>query len=92
MPDSTAPAINGMTRKLDWTVFRLIETDLLKGPWVLGERFSICDPYLFTVSQWLEADGVDVGQLPRIIEHRSRVAERAATKRAIAMELEAVTA
>ena len=45
-----------------------------------------------TVAQWLEADGVDVAQLPRVIEHRSRVAERAATRRAIAMELEGVPA
>ena len=74
------------------SVFRLIETDLLKGPWVLGEQFSICDPYLFTLAQWLEADGVDVSQLPRVIEHRSRVAERTATRRAIAMELEGAPA
>jgi glutathione S-transferase len=72
--------------------FRLIETDLLKGPWVLGERFSVCDPYLFTLAQWLELDGVDPGVLPRVVEHRARVAGRAATKRAITMELEGLPA
>ncbi len=34
---------------------------------------SICDPYLFTLAQWLEADGVDVRRLPKVAAHRSRM-------------------
>ena len=30
-----------------------------RGPWVMGETYTICDPYLFTMAQWLEEDGVD---------------------------------
>ena len=29
--------------------FALIERDMLKGPWVMGEQYTICDPYLFTL-------------------------------------------
>ena len=36
--------------------FELIEQHLLQGPWVLGERLSICDPYLFTITGWLKGD------------------------------------
>ena len=25
----------------------------------MGEDYTICDPYLFTLAQWMEADGVD---------------------------------
>ena len=68
------------------TAFQLIEDRLLKGPWVLGDAFSVCDAYLFTLAQWLEADGVDIANLPRVIEHRRRVSQREAVIRAIEAE------
>jgi glutathione S-transferase len=67
--------------------FALIESTMFKGPWVMGETYTICDPYLFTVSQWLEADGVDPRLVPRVIDHRRRMSERSAVRRAIAVEL-----
>ena len=67
-------------------VFELIEQGMLKGPWVMGERYTVCDPYLFTLAQWLEGDGVDTAQFPRVLDHRRRVADRPATQRAIAAE------
>jgi len=66
--------------------FGLIENGMLKGPWVLGDAYSICDAYLFTVAQWMEADGLDPALYPRVIDHRRRVSERPATMRAIAAE------
>jgi glutathione S-transferase len=60
---------------------------MLEGPWVMGERYTICDPYLFTLAQWLEADGVDPKRIPKVIDHRRRVGERAAVRKAIADEL-----
>ena len=66
--------------------FELIEQHMLAGPWVMGERYSICDPYLFTVAQWLEGDGVDLERIPRVVDHRRRMSERAAVQRAIAAE------
>jgi glutathione S-transferase len=67
--------------------FALIENTMFRGPWVMGETYTICDPYLFTVAQWLEADGVDPSLLPRVIDHRRRMSERPAVRRAIAAEL-----
>jgi glutathione S-transferase len=67
--------------------YDLIEHDMLKGPWVMGERYTIADPYLFTLAQWLEQDGVDPKRIPKVMDHRRRVGERAATKKAIAAEL-----
>ena len=37
--------------------FELIERKLLKGPWVMGEQYTICDPYLFTIGTWIEGEG-----------------------------------
>jgi len=83
-------AIAAMQRKVPQSVgdsFALIEREMLKGPWVMGERYTICDPYLFTLAQWLEADGVDPGRIPRVIDHRRRMSERATVKKAIAQEV-----
>ncbi|MDP1750706.1 MAG: glutathione S-transferase N-terminal domain-containing protein [Reyranella sp.] len=88
-PADTA-AIAAMQRKVPESVggaFDLIERDMLKGPWVMGEHYTICDPYLFTLAQWLEADGVDPARIPRVIDHRRRMAERPGVKKAIAEEL-----
>ena len=46
---------------------------LLRGPWVLGEQYSASDAYLYTIASWLEGDGVDLGKLPRVLEHRARM-------------------
>jgi glutathione S-transferase len=83
-------SIAAMQRKVPQSVgesFAMVEREMLKGPWVMGERYTICDPYLFTLAQWLEADGVDPKTIPRVIEHRQRMAERATVKKAIAQEL-----
>ena len=69
-------AIEAMKKKVPQTMgdcFELIERDMLKGPWVLGERFSICDMYLFTLSGWLQGDGVDIERFPRVAAHRKRM-------------------
>jgi glutathione S-transferase len=78
-----------MKRKLPETVgatFALIERGMLKGPWVMGETYTICDPYLFTLAQWLERDGVDLSSLPKVIDHRKRMSERPAVRKALAEE------
>ncbi|QIE57194.1 glutathione S-transferase [Pikeienuella piscinae] len=66
--------------------YDLIETTMFRGPWVMGETYTIADPYLFTVAEWIEGDGVDPARIPRIIEHRARMAERPAVRKAIAAE------
>jgi glutathione S-transferase len=66
--------------------FALIEDGMLRGPWVMGERYTICDPYLFTLGLWLEGDGVDMKTLPKVMAHRKRMSERAAVLRVLAVE------
>jgi glutathione S-transferase len=66
--------------------FALIASTMFRGPWVMGETYTICDPYLFTVAGWLEEDGVDPKLVPRIIDHRRRMSERQAVRRALAAQ------
>ena len=88
-PDD-AHSIAAMQRKVPQSVgeaFAMVEREMLKGPWVMGEHYTICDPYLFTLAQWLEADGVDPKTIPRVIDHRRRMSERDAVREAIAQEV-----
>ena len=88
-------AIAEMKRKVPQSVgegFAIIERRLLAGPWVMGETYTICDIYLFTLAQWLEADGVDLARLPKVGDHRRRMSERPGVKTAIAQQRAQITA
>lgn len=64
--------------------FDLIENTMFTGPWVMGETYSISDPYLFTLAGWLEGDGVDPARFPKVLDHRQRMAERPAVRKVLA--------
>ena len=61
--------------------FNLIERDLLRGPWVMGQNFSVADPYLFVLSIWLAPNGVDLAKFPRVAEHYQRMLALPAVKK-----------
>lgn len=87
---SEESSFEDMRRKVPETVsagFEMIEKEMFKGPWVMGETYTIADPYLFTIAQWMEKDGVDPGRFPKVADHRARMAERANVKAAIEVEL-----
>ncbi|MBR1237651.1 glutathione S-transferase N-terminal domain-containing protein [Bradyrhizobium sp. AUGA SZCCT0177] len=67
-------------------VFALLEQKMLKGPWMMGETYTICDPYLFTLTGWLEGDGVDMATLPKVADHFKRMKDRPAVQKALAEE------
>ena len=76
-----------MRRKLPQTMgdaFQLIEDELFQGPFVLGDTFSICDAYLFTLADWLEGDGVDPTRFPKVHAHRERIRARPAVGKVLA--------
>jgi glutathione S-transferase len=78
-----------MKRMIPKTVgasLELVERDMLRGPWVMGETFTVCDAYLFAMAQWLEGDGVDLAALPKVVDHRKRMAERPAVRRVMEAE------
>ncbi|MBE0691915.1 MAG: glutathione S-transferase family protein [Aquamicrobium sp.] len=82
-----ADAIAAMQKKVPETMaacFELIENGMLRGPWVMGETYSVADPYLFTIAGWLEGDGVDIARFPHVHDHRKRMTERPAVARAMA--------
>jgi glutathione S-transferase len=61
--------------------FAWVESELLRGPWVMGANFTVADPYLFTMSSWLASDGVDIAKFPRVAEHYKRMLEMPAVRK-----------
>lgn len=66
--------------------FKLVEDTMLQGPFVMGDTYTIADPYLFTMSTWIEGDGVDTTQIPRVLAHRQMMTQRPSVIRALAEE------
>jgi glutathione S-transferase len=79
-------SLEDMKRKVPTTVgesFALMESEMVEGPWVMGNAYTICDPYLFTVAGWLPRDSVDIARFPKIHDHYQRMAERPAVKKVL---------
>jgi glutathione S-transferase len=66
--------------------FKLVEDTMLQGPFVMGDTYTIADPYLFTMSTWIEGDQVDTAQIPRVMAHREMMSKRPSVIRALAEE------
>lgn len=66
--------------------FQLIESTLFSGPWVMGETYSIADPYLFTLTQWLPAHRIDSARYPKIHAHQLRMLDRPAVQATLQAE------
>jgi len=66
--------------------FGLIEQKMFRGPWVMGEQYTVADGYLFTMETWLPGDGVDRDGFAKVSAHYARMLERPAVQRALAVE------
>ena len=82
--ETTFADMKRMVPKTVGACFSLIERDMFRGPWVMGEQYTICDPYLYTLTGWLEGDGVDIATLPKVADHRKRMSERPAVQKVMA--------
>ena len=84
--ESSFADMKRMVPKTVGACFSLIEREMFKGPWVMGEAYTVCDAYLFTLAGWLEGDSVDIATLPKIADHRRRMAERPAVRKVLEQE------
>jgi glutathione S-transferase len=56
------------------------------GPWFLGDRFSVVDPYAFVLSRWTRGFGRPARTLPHVRPWLDRMLARPAVQRAFASE------
>lgn len=59
---------------------------LAKGPYLMGEQFSVADGYLFTVLSWTKPMNMDLSPWPRLGEYINRITARPAVQEALKAE------
>jgi glutathione S-transferase len=64
----------------------VLEKHLAEHDWLVGDRFSASDAYLFTVTRWAEPLRVDLSALPHLLAFQRRVAARPAVQVALMNE------
>lgn len=82
-------AHEAMKRKVPESValaFDYVEDHAFRGPYVMGERYTIADPYLFTMARWMELDGVDPARFPKVHAHRTHMLTLPNVARAMTLE------
>lgn len=82
-------AIAAMQRKTPESVaacFQLIEDHYLTTPWAMGSTYTVGDPYLFTITQWLPFHNIELAAFPKVADHHSRMLERPAVQAALDAE------
>ena len=66
--------------------YQLIEGVLAKQPFLLGDRFTVADAYLFTITNWATHVELDLSGFPALLAFQKRVAERPAVQEALEAE------
>ena len=63
-------------RELLGKKFDYVQGRLGDGPYLLGERFTLPDAYLFVILNWTRMHGIDLARWPGLTAYQQRVAQR----------------
>ena len=74
----TAKVLENMTE-----CAKMIEEHYFQGPFVLGQNYSMCDPYLALIFRWLHADGVLIQNFPKLCKHDELMRTRTSLQKVI---------
>jgi len=81
------PALKAGGRENMLAAYAEIETRLTDGrPWLLGETFSLADPYALVFHRWAERLDVDTADYPAYSAHAARLRQRPSVQRALGQE------
>jgi glutathione S-transferase len=67
--------------RFDW-----LAEQLAVNPYLMGERFTVADAYLFTVLSWGQWTGIDIAKWPELQAYAARIAARPAVRAAMRAE------
>jgi glutathione S-transferase len=79
--DWKASALAGLEKKFAW-----LSSFLGSKPYLLGDKFSVADAYLFTVLNWTGHLKIDLGKWPVLAAFQARVAGRPKVQQAMREE------
>lgn len=80
-PEMRTVQIGAISRRLT-----TLEKMLDGREYIMGDRYTVADAYLFTVLNWTRLHKVDIGQWPNIQNYMSRVGARDNVRKAMAEE------
>lgn len=63
-----------------------LEGELKQRPYLMGERFSAADAYLFTLLNWAQWTRVDLSRFPALTQYAERVRQRPRVQEALEAE------
>jgi glutathione S-transferase len=66
--------------------YEFVAQALEKQDYLLGDRFTVADAYLYTVTRWARPLDIDVTRWPALTKYMERVGARAAVKAAVEAE------
>ena len=72
---------NNLTRRLGH-----VEAQLANKPYLMGDRFTVADAYLFVVVRWSHVIGFDLSPFPKIQDYLARIGARPAVQAALKAE------
>ena len=81
-PEEYKPiARENVLNRLKW-----VDSELAGKQYLMGDHFTVADAYLFTVTNWAPAVGLDISGLQNLAAYRERVAARPAVQAAMKAE------
>jgi glutathione S-transferase len=83
---ATPDAVRTATQERLATRFAYLDETLAKQPFLLGEKFTIADAYLFTVVNWVNFHQIDISSFKNLRAFQDRVAARPKVKAALEAE------
>jgi glutathione S-transferase len=80
-PEMKQTIIEGLNAK-----FAFLAKRLEKNAFLLGERFTVADAYLFTILTWSKGQGIELAQWPALRAYFDKIAARPAVQEALQAE------
>jgi glutathione S-transferase len=66
--------------------YALLDDQLADHKYILGDEFSVADPYLFTITRWAEVVKLDLSDYPHLLAFQRAVGARPQVKAAMKAE------
>ena len=66
--------------------FNYLDKILAEKPYLLGDKYSVADVYLFVISNWTKLTGIDLSQWVNVSTFSEKIAQRKAVQKSMQAE------
>jgi glutathione S-transferase len=84
--EAARPAVADAAKDAYWAKCREIDTHLQGKTWMMGDQFTVCDPYALVYYGWAPRFGLPVAELTAFTAMKDRLLERPAVRRVLERE------